>query len=84
MADCRVVNASPLITLAKVGQLGLLEEPECALVIPAPVADPAGPDPVARPAHRIVEDQVERHPAQLAACRLAVGKVRSLRLTWNR
>lgn len=38
MADCRVVNASPLITLAKVGQLGLLEEPECLLVIPAPVA----------------------------------------------
>jgi len=38
MADCRVVNASPLITLAKVGQLALLEEPECVLVIPAPVA----------------------------------------------
>jgi predicted nucleic acid-binding protein len=38
MADCRVVNASPLIALAKVGQLGLLEERECVLVIPAPVA----------------------------------------------
>jgi predicted nucleic acid-binding protein len=38
MADCRIVNASPLITLAKVGQLGLLEEPERELIIPAPVA----------------------------------------------
>jgi predicted nucleic acid-binding protein len=38
MADCRVVNASPLITLAKVGLLDLLEEAECVLVIPAPVA----------------------------------------------
>lgn len=38
MPDCRVVNASPLITLAKVGQLGLLEEPEFALIIPDPVA----------------------------------------------
>jgi len=38
MADCRVVNASPLITLAKIGQLDLLEEQECVLVIPAPVA----------------------------------------------
>ncbi|AGA92431.1 putative nucleic acid-binding protein, contains PIN domain (plasmid) [Thioflavicoccus mobilis 8321] len=38
MPDCRVVNASPLITLAKVGQLGLLEEPGFALIIPDPVA----------------------------------------------
>jgi predicted nucleic acid-binding protein len=38
MADCRVVNASPLIALAKIGQLGLLEEPDWVLIIAAPVA----------------------------------------------
>ncbi len=38
MPDSRVVNASPLITLAKVGQLGLLEETGFTVVIPAPVA----------------------------------------------
>lgn len=38
MADCRVVNASPLIALAKIGQLGLLAEPEWVLIIAAPVA----------------------------------------------
>lgn len=46
MGDIRVVNASPLITLAKVGRLDLLSSRGQQLVIPSQVADEvlAGPD----------------------------------------
>jgi hypothetical protein len=36
--EVRVVNASPLITLGKVGRLDLLEAPGLRLVVPEPVA----------------------------------------------
>lgn len=53
MGEVRVVNASPLITLAKVGRLDLLTRGRRQLVVPAQVADEvlAGP---------------ERDPARLA------------------
>jgi predicted nucleic acid-binding protein len=39
VADVRVVNASPLITLAKVGRLDLLTSRGQKLLVPQPVAD---------------------------------------------
>ena len=46
MARVRFVNASPLITLAKVGRLDLLSGPGVQLVIPEAVAEEvlAGPE----------------------------------------
>ena len=46
MGEVRVVNASPLITLAKVGRLDLLTRGGRQLVVPTQVADEvlAGPE----------------------------------------
>ncbi len=50
MSDKWVVNASPLILLAKVGQLGLLTQLAPTLVVPASVANEIHQGPAADPA----------------------------------
>ena len=55
MADDRVVNASPLIVLAKVGGLGLLEEPGARLRVPDAVVREVLAGPPDDPARRQLE-----------------------------
>lgn len=55
MADDRVVNASPLIVLAKVGQLELLEEPGAHVIVPDAVATEVLAGPSEDPARQQLE-----------------------------
>ncbi len=52
MTEYRVVNSSPLITLAKIGRLDLLEGPGVSVVIPAPVAQEVARWPKEDPARK--------------------------------
>ena len=52
MTEYRVVNSSPLITLAKIGRLDLLEGPGVTVVIPAPVAQEVARWPKEDPARK--------------------------------
>lgn len=55
MSERWVVNASPLITLAKVGQLSLLTDLAGEVIIPAPVAHEILEGPAGDPARKALE-----------------------------
>lgn len=53
MADPRVVNASPLVSLAKIGHLDLLSGTATTLVVVRAVADEVLAGPESDPARRV-------------------------------
>lgn len=55
MADTWVLNASPIITLAKAGYLNLLEHRARRLLVPAEVAEEVLAGPATDPARRAIE-----------------------------
>jgi predicted nucleic acid-binding protein len=55
VARIRVVNASPLITLAKIGRIDLLNRAETTLIVPEPVAAEVLAGPRGDPARRALE-----------------------------
>ena len=55
MADIWVMNASPIITLAKAGRLNLLERQSERVVVPAEVADEVLAGPANDPARQALE-----------------------------